>query len=121
MKFKFHIRQLQLAHKWKIAGGTGSKMNEVVIVELTDKDGITGIGEAAPAATYKETPAMCAEFFARVDASGFSFDDIPGSMARLEKCAPVPYAGRCGINTALVDGAARRAGKAIYDYYGLGF
>lgn len=96
-------------------------MNEVVIVELTDGDGITGIGEAAPAATYNETPAMCAEFFARLDASGFSFGDIPGSMARLEKFEPVPSAARCGINTALVDGAAKRARKAIYDFYGLGF
>jgi len=96
-------------------------MNEVVIVELTDDDGVTGLGEAAPAATYKETPAGVAEFYQRVDVSDFSFDDIPGSMARLEKFAPMPAAARCGLNVALVDGAAKRAGKAIYDFYGLGF
>jgi L-alanine-DL-glutamate epimerase-like enolase superfamily enzyme len=121
MKLKLHTHQLQLAHKWKIAGGQGSKMNEVVIVELTDADGVMGRGEAAPAATYKETPAAVLEFYQRLDASQFSFDDIPGSMARLETFAPVPSAARCGINTALVDGAAKRAGKAIYDYYHLGF
>ncbi len=121
MKLKLHTHQLQLAHKWKIAGGQGSKMNEVVIVELTDGDGVVGLGEAAPAATYKETPAGVLEFYQRLDASQFSFDDIPGSMARLETFAPVPSAARCGINTALVDGAAKRAGKAIYDYYKLGF
>jgi len=121
MKLKLHTHQLQLAHKWKIAGGQGSKMNEVVVVELIDGDGVAGFGEAAPAATYKETPAMVLEFYKRLDVSGFSFDDIPGSMARLETFAPVPSAARCGINTALVDGAAKRAGKAIYDYYNLGF
>lgn len=121
MKLNFHIRQLQLARQWKISGGTGSKMHEVVIVELTDGDGIIGLGEAAPAAVYKETPAMVAEFYKRLDASQFSFDDIPGSMARLEKFAPVPAAARCGINVALVDGAAKRASKAIYDLYNLGF
>ncbi|HTX21455.1 MAG TPA: dipeptide epimerase [Candidatus Aquilonibacter sp.] len=121
MKLKTQMRQLQLAHKWKIAGGTGSKMNEVVIVELTDDDGVVGLGEAAPATTYKETPAGVAEFYQRVDVSGFSFDDIPGSMARLEKFAPMPAAARCGLNVALVDGAAKRMGKAIYDFYGLGF
>ncbi|MGH7981270.1 MAG: enolase C-terminal domain-like protein, partial [Limisphaerales bacterium] len=121
MKLKLHTYQLQLAHKWKIAGGQGSKMNEVVVVELTDGDGVVGLGEAAPAATYKETPAAVLEFYRRLDATPFSFDDIPGSMARLETFAPVPSAARCGINTALVDGAAKRAGKAIYDYYNLGF
>jgi L-Ala-D/L-Glu epimerase len=121
MKLKLHTFQLQLAHKWKIAGGQGSKMNEVVIVELTDGDGVTGRGEAAPAATEKETPAGVIEFYLRLDVSQFSFDDIPGSMARLEAFAPVPSAARCGINTALVDGAAKRAGKAIYDYFNLGF
>lgn len=121
MKLKLHTFQLHLAHKWKIAGGQGSKMNEVIIVELTDDDGVTGLGEAAPAAAYKETPAGVLEFYRRIDASRFSFDDIPGSMARLETFAPVPSAARCGINTALVDGAARRAGKAVYDYYKLGF
>lgn len=121
MKLKLHTHQLHLAHKWKIAGGQGSKMNEVVVVELTDGDGVAGFGEAAPAATYKETPAIVLEFYKRLDASGFSFDDIPGSMARLETFAPVPSAARCGINTALVDGAAKRAGKAIYEYFKLGF
>ncbi|HEX3624599.1 MAG TPA: dipeptide epimerase [Verrucomicrobiae bacterium] len=121
MKLKLHTHQLQLAHKWKIAGGTGSRMNEVVVVELTDSDGVVGLGEAAPAATYKETPAIVLEFYKRLDVTGFSFDDIPGSMARLETFAPVPSACRCGINTALVDGAAKRAGKAIYDYFNLGF
>jgi L-Ala-D/L-Glu epimerase len=121
MKLKIHNHQLQLAHSWKIAGGTGSKVNGVVVAELIDNDGVSGIGEAAPARVYKETPEMCQEFFQRIDVSDFSFDDIPGSMARLEKFAPVPSAARCGINVALVDGAAKRAQKAIYDYYKLGF
>lgn len=96
-------------------------MHEVVIAELTDDDGIVGRGEAAPAAVYKETPAAVLEFYRRLDVNGFSFEDIPGSMARLETFAPVPSAARCGINTALVDGAAKRAGKAVYDYFNLGF
>jgi L-Ala-D/L-Glu epimerase / N-acetyl-D-glutamate racemase len=121
MKFKMHTRQLQLAHKWKIAGGKGDIMHEVVIVELTDTDGVLGRGEAAPSAVYKETPAGVVEFFRRLEVNGFSFDDIPASMARLESFAPVPSAARCAINTALVDGAAKRAGKPIYDYFNLGF
>src|SRR5580658_3140432 len=121
MKLRFHECRLQLAHEWKIANSQSSKVDEVIIVELADGDGVVGLGEAPPSSVYGETPEGILEFYRRLDASQFSFDDIPGSMARLETFAPVPSAARCGINTALVDGAAKRAGKAIYDYFNLGF
>ena len=121
MKLKIHTRRLRLAYPWKIAGGISSKMQEVVIVKLTDGDGVVGLGEAAPSAVYNETAAGVVEFYRRLDVSQFSFDDVPGSLARLDPFAPVPGAARCGLNVALVDGAARRARKAICDFYGLGF
>jgi L-Ala-D/L-Glu epimerase / N-acetyl-D-glutamate racemase len=121
VKLKILPRQLQLAHSWKIAGRQGSKLHEVVIVELTDDNGVTGIGEAAPSAVYGETPQAVADFYRRVDASSFSFADISGSMARLETFAPMPVAARCGMNIALNDGAAKCASKALYDFFKLGF
>jgi L-Ala-D/L-Glu epimerase len=121
MKLRFHTRQLHLAHEWKIANSESSKVDEVVIVELTDDDGITGLGEAPPAAVYGETPEGVMESYRHADVSQFSFDDIPGSMARLEKSGPMPSAARCGLNTALADGAAKRGRKALYDFLNLGF
>jgi L-alanine-DL-glutamate epimerase-like enolase superfamily enzyme len=42
-------------------------------------------------------------------------------MSYLEKLAPDHVSAKCALNVALVDGAARRAGKAVYDFYDLGF
>jgi L-alanine-DL-glutamate epimerase-like enolase superfamily enzyme len=121
MKLRFHKCRLQLAHKWKIANAKGSKVDEVIIVELTDDDGVIGLGEAPPSAVYRETPEAVIKFYKRVDASQFSFDDVARSMAYLETLAPMPSAARCGINTALMDGAAKRASKPLYDFLKLGF
>jgi L-alanine-DL-glutamate epimerase-like enolase superfamily enzyme len=121
MKLGIRTCHLQLAHEWKIANATGSKTDEVLIVELTDDDGVIGLGEAAPSSVYGETVEAIAEFYRRVDVSQFSFDDIPGSMARLETYAPVPSAARCGLNTALADGAGKLARKPLYDLFNLGF
>ncbi len=121
MKLKVHTCHLQLAHEWKIANSGGSSTDEVIIVELTDRDGVTGLGEASPSAVYGETAAGVIEFYRRVNVSEFSFDDIPRSMARLEAFAPMPVAARCGLNTALADGAAKCAQKALCDFFNLGF
>jgi L-alanine-DL-glutamate epimerase-like enolase superfamily enzyme len=121
MKLRFHLCELQLAHEWKIASSKGSRVDEVIIVELTDGDGVVGLGEAPPSSVYGETPEGILAFYRRVDAGQFSFNDIPGSMARLEQFAPVPSAARCGLNTALTDGAAKRARKALCDFFNLGF
>jgi len=121
MKLNVHTCHLHLANEWKIANSESSKTDEVIIVELTDGDGVTGIGEAAPSSVYGETPEAVLEFYRRVDVSGFSFSDVSDSMDRLETFAPMPTAARCGLNTALADGAAKRVGKALYDFLNLGF
>jgi L-alanine-DL-glutamate epimerase-like enolase superfamily enzyme len=118
MKLRIHHRRLPLAHRWKIASGENSTEREVVIVELEDQDGVVGLGEAAPAANSGETPASIHEAYERLDANAWSFDDISGAMARLATLLPV---ARCGLNTALADGAAKRARKPLYDFFSLGF
>lgn len=123
MKLRFWTVDLQLTHRWAIASGSsqGASVNQVVVVELTDADGIVGLGEAAPARTYGETPAGVLAFCARVDASRLAFDDIPGSMAYLASLDPHEMAAKCAFNLALWDGAARRARQPLYDFLGLGF
>jgi L-Ala-D/L-Glu epimerase len=39
----------------------------------------------------------------------------------LEKLPRIPVAVKCALNLALLDGAAKRAGKPLYDFFGLGF
>ena len=122
MKIEAHACELQLANPWKIASTPGSFTHRTVIATLADAAGVTGLGEAAPSALYGESVAGVLDFYAQaVDAKNLSFADVPGSMAYLEALPRIPVAAKCALNLALLDGAAKRAGQAVYDFLGLGF
>ena len=120
MKLNHWRKELQLAHTWTIARGS-SNTAQVNLVELTDADGRRGFGEASAIARYHESVDTVAAFFAKVDASRLSFNDVPGSLKYLDSVAPGNMAAKCALDIALVDGAAKRVKQAVYDYFGLGF
>lgn len=109
-----------LTYTWTIARGSENS-SQVILVELSDTNGTTGLGEAAPIQRYHESVDTVEAFCQRVDASKLSFNDVPASMKYLEMVAPGNMAAKCAINIALLDGAAKRAKKPIYDFLGLGF
>jgi L-alanine-DL-glutamate epimerase-like enolase superfamily enzyme len=127
MKLRFWRYDLHLTHRWTIARGlepgsaAGTLQCKVVFVELSDKDGTVGLGEAAPSERYNETADGVVEFLERVNPYQLSFTDIPGSMRYLVSVAPGAFAAKGAVNMALLDGAARLAGKPLCDYLGLGF
>jgi L-Ala-D/L-Glu epimerase len=61
------------------------------------------------------------EFLKKVNPNRLSFDDVAGSMAYLDTISSGDFAGKCPVNIALMDGAGKKAGKAVYDFLGLGF
>jgi L-alanine-DL-glutamate epimerase-like enolase superfamily enzyme len=113
--------ELLLANPWKIASTKGSGTHRTVIVELTDADGVNAIGEAAPSVLYGESADGLLKFLAQLDPARLSFSDVRGSMDFLETLPAIPVAAKCVLNLALVDGAAKRAGRPVYDFLGLGF
>ncbi len=121
VQLKFWRFDLQLTYTWAIARGTGTDIFKVVLVQLTDDAGTVGLGESAPVARYDESVDTVMAFCGKLDARKLSFDDIAGSMKYLDTVAPGNMAAKCAINIALIDGAARKAGKAVCDYLGLGF
>lgn len=90
-------------------------------MELTDAEGVSAIGEAAPSSLYGESVENVLPVIHALDASKLSFADVAGSMKFLEALPKIPFAVKCALNLALLDGAAKRAGKPLYDYLGLGF
>jgi L-alanine-DL-glutamate epimerase-like enolase superfamily enzyme len=112
---------LQLAHTWTIARGSGTNVAHTVVVELIGADGTVGLGEAAPIARYKESVDTVESFFKNVDPRGLSFTDVEGSMSYLETISKHDMAAKCALNIALLDGAGKKAKKTIYDLLGLGF
>jgi L-alanine-DL-glutamate epimerase-like enolase superfamily enzyme len=121
VKLDFRRIELQLAHTWTLARTSGTNTSNVVVVQLTGADGTVGLGEAAPIPRYKESLDTVEAFFKQVDARGLSFNDIEGSMTYLDTLSKHDMAAKCALNIALLDGAAKRAKKPIYDFLGLGF
>jgi L-alanine-DL-glutamate epimerase-like enolase superfamily enzyme len=121
MQLTFQRLDLKLAHTWTIARTSGTDIFKVIVVELHSADGTIGRGEAAPVARYHESVDTVAAFLQKVDARGLSFNDVAGSMAYLETVAPGNMSAKCAINIALLDGAAKKAGKTVHDFLGLGF
>ena len=110
-----------MAHTWTIARTEGTNVSEVVVVELTAADGTVGRGEAAPTARYRESVESEEAFLERVGPRGLAFNDVEGSMSYLETLSRHDMAAKCALNLALLDGAAKRDQKPLYDYFGLGF
>jgi L-alanine-DL-glutamate epimerase-like enolase superfamily enzyme len=119
VQLRFWRRDLHLTYTWTIARGSENR-SQVLLLELSDGATI-GLGEAAPIARYRESVDTVEAFCRRVDPTRLSFDDVPGGMKYLDTVAPDNMAAKCAFNIALLDGAAKRAGKPLYDFLGLGF
>ena len=127
MKLRFWRYELTLAHRWTIARGLGPggqggcDVYPVAFIELTDKDGVTGLGEAAPSLRYDETVDSVVAFFERLNPYHLSFADLEGSLRYLESVSPRNYCARGAVNMALLDGAAKLAGQPLHRFLGLSF
>jgi L-Ala-D/L-Glu epimerase len=124
VQLKFWHYDLKLVNTWRIASGLGGKggtFYPVVFARLEDDKGRHGIGESAPSSRYDESSSTVEAFLKSIDANQLSFDDLPASMAYLEKVAPGNYAAKTAINLALLDAIARERTVPIYDFLKLGF
>jgi L-alanine-DL-glutamate epimerase-like enolase superfamily enzyme len=123
MKADYRPYPLKLRHAWSIANFTkpgGADIVTDVLIRLTDGD-VIGFGEAPSATRYAESPETVQAFLRKVDWSRVSFKFIAASMDYLESVAPGNTSAKCAINVALVDGAAKIAGKPVCNFLGLGF
>ena len=112
---------LDLETPFTIARGTTSE-TENFIVRLTDEDGMTGIGGAAPTPRYGETPATVAAVLPELLEIVEEIDD-PHALHALETRMKDRVSGnpaaRCGVSIAAHDLAARRLGTSLHRMWGL--
>jgi L-alanine-DL-glutamate epimerase-like enolase superfamily enzyme len=120
LNISFTTFNLHLFQPWIIARGRTDVAN-VVVVELTDDDGLVGRGEAAPISRYQESIKSVENFLQKVDPARLSADSISQSMAYLETLSDREMAAKCSLNIALLDLAAKRARKPLHDFLELGF
>lgn len=124
MQLKFWRFDLKLVHNWMVASSQasgGKAVYPATFVDLRDRDGLMGFGEAAPSRRYDETAETSLAFYQLVDAARLSFDDIEGSMRYVETLAPGNYSPKGALNVALLDGAARKVQKPVHDFLGFPF
>jgi L-alanine-DL-glutamate epimerase-like enolase superfamily enzyme len=124
---RFWRYDLTLAHRWTIARGLGPggqggcDTYPVAFIELTDKNGVSGLGEAAPSLRYDETVDSVLAFFERLNPYHLSFDDLEGSLHYLNLVSPRNFCAKGAVNLALLDGAAKLADQPLNRFLGLGF
>ncbi|MDQ6654913.1 MAG: dipeptide epimerase [Verrucomicrobiota bacterium] len=124
MELNFRRFDLKLAHNWMVASSQasgGKTIYPAVIVELRDRDGLIGYGEAAPSRRYAETSETCMAFLRRLDPPRLDFDDVDGSMSYVEGVSAGDFSPKGAINLALLDGAAKKARQPLHAFLGLSF
>ena len=120
MKLSHEIVALRTKHPFIIARG-GSSEYRVVRVTVTDDDGLTGWGEAAPSRHYGETAdtvvAALPAYAAVIEgASAWSLEALEHAMA---KALRFNFSARAAVSAALHDLAAKRLGVPLWRMWGL--
>jgi len=120
MKLSHEIITLRTTHPFIIARG-GSSEYRVVRVTVTDDDGATGWGEAAPSRHYGETAdtvvaALPAYAAVLEGADAWSLEALENAMA---KAMRFNASARSAVSAALHDLAAKRLGVPLYKMWGL--
>ncbi|MGC9364176.1 MAG: enolase C-terminal domain-like protein [Fidelibacterota bacterium] len=119
MKLSYEIKQLNLRHTWTIARNS-SDFKQNVFVKL-EKDGIIGIGEAAPNVRYDETPESTIELLKKAiplfaGADPFTFVELGYAI---QKLCEGQTAGKCALDIALMDWVGKALRQPLYKLWGL--
>ena len=120
MKLSHEIVALQTKHPFIIARG-GSSEYRVVRVTVTDDDGMTGWGEAAPSKHYGETADSVVSVLPLLAAvlentDGWSLEALEHGLA---KAIRFNASARAAVSAALHDLVAKRLGVPLYRMWGL--
>jgi len=116
---EYKIKELNLVHTWTIARNSSDAKQNVFV--KFDRDGVVGIGEAAPNVRYNETPES-------------TIATIEKAMPLFEKMDPWKYvdlgyaiqdvveeqtAAKCALDLALMDWVTKKLNVPMYKFYGL--
>lgn len=113
------IVRLELRHTWTVATSS-SDFRETLHVRYT-RDGVTGLGEGAPLARYKEDArsGQAAVESLRgflIAANPWNFTKV---MEEVFQRLRGQWAAKAAIDIALMDWAAKKLGVPLYRYFGL--
>ena len=93
----------------------------VALLELTDADGVVGVGEAAPSSRYGENVKNGLEFLRNWMRGVCHSTMCRRQCSTWKSLAPGQFAAKGAVNVALLDGAARKANLPLHTFLGLEF
>jgi len=119
IKLTYKRKRLFLRHTWTIARGS-SDFKDNVFLRL-EKDGVFGIGEAAPNVRYDETWESTIEAIKKVEPMVRKSD--PWQFVELNRSIDSAFQGqsaaKAALDIALMDWVTKRLGVPLYRYLGL--
>lgn len=115
MRLSIHQYPVSLKLKRRFTISRWSRdTTENVFVEI-EKDGITGLGEAAPNKRYNETQDSAAAFIASLDASQITNPyDIEACITYMSKMGKGEFAAKAALEMALHDWVGKKLGVATH-------
>ncbi|MEN6309937.1 MAG: dipeptide epimerase [Acidobacteriota bacterium] len=112
------LLDLKLRHAWGLSRGTWTTRRNAFL--RFERDGVVGIGEAAPLARYDETAEGAAAF---IDKARPVLERDPREYAvrwnELEALAPGEHAAKAACDLALLDWTGKRLGAPLWRLLGL--
>ena len=108
---------LALRYVWKISRNASTTKTNLLL--HVAGHGQRGTGEAAPNVRYGETPELLQEQFAGLQANGLSAVASLAELDALLAAHPVAHALSFGLEAALVQWLAARAGQSVWHWLGV--
>jgi len=118
-KLEYKIKDLELQHTWTIARNSSDVKHNVFV--KYERDGVVGIGEAAPNIRYNETPESTIETIEKAKPviekmDPWKFVDMGYAIQDIVK---EQTAAKCAMDLALMDWVGKKLNVPLYKYYGL--
>ena len=116
---EYKVRELKLVHTWTISRSSDNVKNNVFV--RFERDGIAGIGEAAPSVRYNETPESTLETIKKAEQLFEQYDpwhfvDLGYAIQRLVE---EQTAAKCALDIALLDWITKKLNLPLYKFLGL--
>jgi L-alanine-DL-glutamate epimerase-like enolase superfamily enzyme len=111
--------ELKLRQAWGLSRGTWTtRRNAFVKIE---RDGVAGLGEAAPIARYNETAESAAAFMDKArPILDRDLRDYAVRLQEIEELAPGEHAAKAALDMAVLDWVAKSLGVPLWRLLGLG-
>lgn len=113
------IYELKLRQAWGLSRGTWTtRRNAFVRVE---RDGVAGLGEAAPIARYDETAESAAAFIEKArPILDRDLREYAVRFGEIEAVGPGEHAAKAALDMAILDWVGRKLGLPLWRLLGLG-